>query len=97
MWYLERTTRRAAADFSFALLHKEQILSTVNSYLGMLRHMTAYKLRRKICTIVEESALTAIFEPAEDYTKLVIRPSYTEKVRYKAAYRELKRQYKLAA
>ena len=94
---MERTIRRTNSDFSFALLHKEQILSTVNSYLGMLRHMSAYKLRRRMCNMIEASSLRAIFEPAEDYTKIAIRKNYTTKAFYHSAYRDIKQRYRLAA
>ena len=97
MWYLERTTRRANADFTFAVKYREKILSTVNSYLGMLRHMSAYKLRKRICNIIDNSALSAIFEPAADYSKLTIRQRYTTKTYYKTAYRAIKQQYRQAA
>ena len=97
MWYLERTTRRANADFTFAVKYREKILSTVNSYLGMLRHMSAYKLRKRLGTIIDNSALSAIFEPAADYSKLTIRQRYTTKTYYKTAYRAIKQQYRQAA
>lgn len=97
MWYLERTTRRAAADFTFATKYKDKILSTLNSYLGMLRHISGYKLRRRICNIVAASPLAAIFEAAPDYSKLIIRQQYTNKTYYKTAYRAIKQQYRQAA
>lgn len=97
MWYLERTIRRTNEDFAFATLHKEQILSTINPYLGMLKHMSAYKLRRQICNIIDTSTLHAIFDYADDYTKLVIRKNYTTKAFYLSAYRATKERYRLAA
>ena len=63
----------------------------------MLRHLSAYKLRRRICAIIEASALSAIFEAAPDYTKITIREQYSTKTFYKSAYRAIKQQYRQAA
>ena len=97
VWYMERTIRRVSKDFAFATTHKEQILSTINSYLGMLRHMSAFKLRRRMCSMIENSPLTAVFDYAEDYTKITIRHRYSTQVFYMAAYRATKQRYRLAA
>ena len=94
MWYVERTVRRATANFNFALLHKQQILSSVNSYLGMLRHMSAYRLRKRICEQIEASPLGALLMPDKDYTKVNIRPRYSDRTHYRAAFRATKQQYK---
>ena len=97
MWYLERTIRKANTDFATAVAYKEKILSSVNSYLGMLKHMSAFGLRKRICTMITESPLKAIFECAPDYSKLTIRDKYTTKADYRRAYRAIKQQYRLAA
>jgi hypothetical protein len=94
---MERTIRRVSKDFAFATTHKEQILSTINSYLGMLRHMSAFKLRRRMCSMIENSPLTAVFDYAEDYAKITIRHRYSTQVFYMAAYRATKQRYRLAA
>lgn len=97
MWYMERTLRRTDANFSYAVKYKDKILCSVNSYLGMLRHMSGYNLRRMVCFMVIMSPLNKIFEVAKDYTKISIRPAYSDKAYFHQAYREVKKSYRLAA
>lgn len=95
MWYLERTIRKASENKDYAFIYKDKIRDSVNSYCGLLRHINAYKLRRKICRSIGESPIGIVFKAAPDYTKIVIRPKYTTEAYYKNEYKSLKQQLKL--
>lgn len=97
LWYVERTARRADKDFSRVLACKDKVLSSVNSYLGLLKHLSAYRLRRMICEQIEASPLGKIFDVAEDYTKITIRREYSDETYFRKAYRTVKKRYVLAA
>ena len=45
---IDRLNRLAASSPDYALTHGEEFVSTVNSYLGMMRHFASYKLRYKV-------------------------------------------------
>lgn len=89
-WYLERTIRLCERIDSYIFVNRDKILSTINSYLGFLRHCTAYRLRKTVCETVEKSILGMVFNVAGDYTKITIKPTYTSKALYKASYRHSK-------
>ena len=93
-WYVERTIRKAENSSKYAFVYKEKIMSSVNSYLGMLRHMDAFKLRKRICRQIAESPLGKIFEIAPDFTKITIKKDYSTETYYKQQYKLLKRQLK---
>ena len=91
MWYLKRTTRRFAhKGLSKVLPYAEKVMSTVNSYLGMLRHMSAYRLRRRICEIVADSVLGLVMLVSPDYLKVTIRPQYKRANHYLTECKQLK-------
>lgn len=93
-WYLERTIRKSLENPNYAVFNKEKIRDSVNSYLGMLRHMDAYKLRKNVCEEVESSPLGVVFSVAEDFTKIIIKPEYTVNAYYENEYKSLKKQLK---
>ena len=78
----------------FTVANKEKIRDSVNSYLGLLGHINAYKLRREICRIIELSPMAKIFTVAPDYSKVVIRPQYTMAAYYRHKFKELKQHLK---
>ena len=45
---IDRLNRLAANSPDYAPTHGEEFVSTVNSYLGMMRHFSSYNLRRKV-------------------------------------------------
>ena len=96
MWYLERTVRKANEWSGYAFAHREQIMATLNSYLGMLRHLDAYRLRIRICKAVSESPLGKVLVPSVDFKKITIRKEYTPKVYYLNEYKKLKQSLKIA-
>lgn len=96
VWYLERTVRKAEQHPGFTLSHCEKIVSSLNSYLGMLRHLNAYRLRKHICDTVAASPLGAVLQPSHDCLKITIRKQYTTKQYYLNEYRKLKQQLKIA-
>jgi len=92
-WYLERTIRKADT-VEKAAAFKDKVLSSVNSYLGMLRHMSGYRLRKEICDTIANSTLGVVFAIAPDYSKISIRPQYSDKAYYHREYKALKQQLK---
>lgn len=93
MWYLERMVRKSEENISFTVAHKEQILSSINSYLGMLRHMNGYNIRRVVCWTISMSKLGVVFAPAMDYSKVTIKTAYSTKTFYHNSFREVKKLY----
>lgn len=93
-WYLERTIRRATENSGYVVAYKDEIRDSLNSYLGMLRHMDAYKLRRWICKTVVTSPIGAVFSHSPDYTKVIIKPEFTTKAYYRREYKSLKQHLK---
>lgn len=45
---IDRLNRLAASSPDYVFTHGEEFVSTVNSYLGMMRHFASYNLRRKV-------------------------------------------------
>lgn len=90
MHYLCKTIAKANADSSYALAYKDKILSSVNSYLGMLRHMSAYNLRKQICNRIQQSALGIVFDIDKDYKKIIIRKNYSTEEYYRKEYKKIK-------
>ena len=93
-WYIDRTIGKASVKTKYVFVYKDKILSSVNSYLGMLRQMNAFKLRRKICKQIETSTLGRVFEISPDFTKITIKKQYSTKTYYKQQYKLLKKQLK---
>ena len=93
-WYLERTIRRATENSGYVVAYIDEIRDSLNSYLGMLRHMDAYKLRRWICKTVVTSPIGAVFSHSPDYTKVIIKPEFTTKAYYRREYKSLKQHLK---
>lgn len=96
MWYLERTIRKATANKEYAVVYKDKIRDSVNSYLGMLRHISGYKLRREICWQIEGSPIGEVFEVADGYKKITIKPEYTAAAYYSKECKLLKQQLKIS-
>ena len=94
MWYLQRTIRKATEWNGHTFAHCEQIASSLNSYLGMLRHLDAYRLRIRICLMVAESPLGEVLAPSCDYSKITIRRQYTRQHYYLNELKNLKQQLK---
>ena len=95
MWYLERTISKATENSGYAVAYKDKIQESINSYLGLLQHMDAFKLRREICQRVEASPIVVVFEASDDYKKIVIKPEYTTATYYENEYKSLKQQLKI--
>ena len=91
-WYLERTIRKAGENPNYAHYYKEKIRDSVNSYLGFLRHISGYKLRRKICRAIAASPLSEVFAVSPDYTKITIVPKHSTDAYYRQQYHQLKLQ-----
>lgn len=90
--YLERTIRKASENPNYAHYYKEKIRDSVNSYLGFLRHISGYKLRRKICRAIAASPLSEVFTVAPDFTKITIVPKHSTDAYYRQQYKLLKIQ-----
>lgn len=89
-WYLERTIRKATENGEYAAIYGDKVLQTVNSYLGMLRHCSAYNLRKQICDTIAASPLGKVLKPAKDYTKVTVRPCFSKAAYYHNEYKQLK-------
>ena len=87
---LGRFKEEKARCFKAAL----EIRATINSYLGLLRHINGYKLRKEIYRQIESSALSKVFEAAPDYSKIIIRPQFSTEAYYKQQFKHLKKQLK---
>lgn len=94
MWYITRIVRKADENRSFVVKNKEKIRDSVNSYFGLLGHINAFKLRRKICWIIQSSQLSKVFLSAPDFSKIMIRKEYTIETYYKTQFKQLKHNLK---
>lgn len=94
MWYLERTIRKATENEVYAVIYKDKIRDSINSYLGLLKHISGYKLRREICWRIEESPIGKVFDIADGYTKITIKPEYTASAYYQRECKSLKQHLK---
>ena len=75
---IERLNRLAASSPDYVLTHGEEFVSTVNSYLGMMRHFSSYKLRRKVMEHV-----------GKEWWKIIYFEGHIEKVVLKKQYKPL--------
>lgn len=97
-WYIERTTKRfAGCGVSEVMPYEDKVQDTVNSYLGMLRHMNGFRLREWLCDAVASSSLGLVLEPSANCEKVTIRPMYTKKNYYLNECKKLKQSLKLAS
>lgn len=94
MWYLDRTIKKSTENSIYAVAYKDKIQQTVNSYLGLLQHMNAFKLRRDVCRRIEASPIGEVFEASDDYKKISIKPEYSTAAYYEREYKLLKQQLK---
>ena len=93
-WYLTRTIKKAALNKRYTFVYRDNILSSVNSYLSLLKHMSAYKLRREICKRIMDSEIGNVFDISPDYTKITVKQQYTTKSVYKLYFKQLKKHLK---
>lgn len=94
MWLLERIIRRANESEDYVLIYEDKIRDSINSYLGLLRHISGYKLRREICWRIEDSPIGMVFDISDGYKKITIKPEYTTAAYYQREYKSLKQHLK---
>lgn len=75
---IERLNRLAASSPDYVLTHGEEFVSTVNSYLGMMRHFASYKLRRKVMEHI-----------GKEWWKIIYFEGHIEKAVLKKQYKPL--------
>lgn len=75
---IERLNRLAASSPDYVLTHGEEFVSTVNSYLGMMRHFASYKLRRKVMEHI-----------GKEWWKIIYFEGHIEKTVLKKQYKPL--------
>lgn len=90
-WYVERTVERLShRSAGYIAQFADKITSTINSYLGMLRHMNGYRLRKWICNEITGGRLGDVLMPSSDFTKITIKPQYARVNIYLNECKELK-------
>lgn len=78
---IDRLNRRAASSPDYVLAHGGEFVSTVNSYLGMMRHFASYNLRRKVMKRV-----------GKEWWRVVYFEGHMEKAVLKKRYRPLEQK-----
>ena len=86
--------RGDADDEGYVFRNRETVFCSVNSYLGLLKHCSAYRLRREIVLRVVSTRFGIPFSFADDYSKLIMRPNYTTPYIYSLYYNELRQRHK---
>lgn len=76
---IDRLNRMATSSPDYVLTHGEEFVSTVNSYLGMMRHFASYKLRRKIMQRVGKEWWRVVYFEGP-ITKAVLKNRYKPSV-----------------
>lgn len=77
---IDRLNRLAAASPDYVFTHGEEFVSTINSYLGMMRHFSSYNLRRKVMNRVGIEWWQVIYF-AGHIEKAVLKGKYRMEVR----------------
>lgn len=77
---IDRLNRLAESSPDYVLTHGEEFVSTINSYLGMMRHFASYKLRRKIMQRVGKEWWRVVYFEGP-ITKAVLKNRYNPSVR----------------
>ena len=98
--YAQAAIELAKAESRMDLMlmpYEDKVQDTVNSYLGMLRHMNGFRLREWLCDAVAGSSLGLVLEPSANCEKVTIRPMYTKKNYYLNECKKLKQSLKLAS
>lgn len=72
-------------------------MSSVNSYLGIMRHYNTYRLRRKILNEINNTFLRPILEEDELYEKISLNNMFTPKELKKRQLRNQRKYRKLSA
>src|SRR5574344_1846972 len=75
-------------DDTYVFRNREQVFCSINSYLGMLKHCSAYRLRREIVLRVVLTRFGITYSFADNYSKLIMRPNYTTKYIYGLYYED---------
>ena len=78
---IDRLNRLAESSPDYVLTHGEEFVSTVNSYLGMMRHFASYNQRRKVMTRV-----------GKEWWRVVCFEGHIEKAVLKRRYRPAERK-----
>lgn len=78
---IDRLNRLAESSPDYVLTHGEEFVSTVNSYLGMMRHFASYNQRRKVMARV-----------GKEWWRVVCFEGHIEKAVLKKRYRPAERK-----
>lgn len=72
---IDRLNRLAATSPDYVFTHGEEFVSTVNSYLGMMRHFASYNLRRKVMMRVSKEWWRVVYFEGH-IEKVVLKKRY---------------------
>ena len=75
---IDRLNRLAAGSPDYAQTHGEEFVSTINSYLGMMRHFSSYNLRCKVMSRI-----------GKEWWQVIYFAGHLEKVVLKKRYRQI--------
>ena len=75
---IDRLNRLAAGSPDYVKTHGEEFVSTINSYLGMMRHFSSYNLRCKVMSRI-----------GKEWWQVIYFAGHLEKVVLKKRYRQI--------
>lgn len=78
IYKINKAIKYANADRSYIYKFKEDFMSTMNSYLGLLKHCNAYKLKKENVDKLKNSKWKIVFDFADDYSKVNIKKEYSK-------------------
>ena len=97
-WYIKRTKKKFFDKTETDVLpYADKIVATINSYLGLLRYMNGYRMRKWMCEEVCKGPIGKVIYPASDFCKISIREEFTKMSLYKIECKKIKKQIKIAA
>ena len=80
---IDKFNKLAAEDENYVKENAEHFVSSINSYLGFMKHYSSYKIRRKMISNDISEAWKAVFTVDERMNKITLRkeckPAYQQK------------------
>lgn len=96
IWKAKCAIRKAEESKAYMYKHKEDFMSVMNSYCGLLKWCNSYRLRAKVFDMLRKSPWAKIFD-FHDNSKVTIKKSKTRRASFIRINRMEKRKMRRAA
>jgi len=83
--------KQALGNVAFQIQNCEKFAATINSYLGMLKHLDEFNKRKEICDKVFSVWSKVMYPDRQNFYKMIVRKRYKTKARIRRRIRRKRR------